>query len=286
MLRKSSLRIAFILLTGAAALCPASAPLLAQVPQNMDEIVDHIAATVDLVRPHKVLIAPLDGCLLDQQICDVFEEGVKARLENMLPSVRFVEREELIAIAMKLGFLAPDVYVNGVLGKAASETAADIRVTETLKWDTNSYGLVAEVFDVKNKDDSLIRLELKIPRSIPDAEEGPLVVEDPDSGLSMLVRKGEIPSSSVVQSPRCTYCPDPKYTEAARKKKTQGTVQLVLTITKEGVPQDISLAKSLEPTLDAPAIESARKWRFKPGTGSDGKPLTLRTHAEVTFRLL
>jgi TonB family protein len=250
----------------------------------MDDLVEHIAAVSDLIRPQKVLVAPLEGCLLDEQICTDFEAGVKERLEQMLPSVGFVERQEVIATVKKLGFLGLHAYNSNVLGRTASETGTDILVTETLKWGTDAYELAAEVLDVKNKDGSLIRLELKVQRFPLDSEDDPLVFKAPDNGLSLIVRRGEKIRSSVFHDIHCTHCPDPKYSEAARKAKLLGTIQLVLTLTEEGLLQDIRVVKSLDPTLDAAAVEAVRTWKITPAIGFDRKPFAVRTHTEITFR--
>jgi outer membrane biosynthesis protein TonB len=52
------------------------------------------------------------------------------------------------------------------------------------------------------------------------------------------------------------------------------------------VLQDIRLVKSLDPTLDAAGLEAVRTWKITPAIGFDGKPFAVRTHAEITFRLL
>lgn len=254
--------------------------------RNMDDLTEHIAVVADFIRPQKVLIAPLEGCLLDQQICAAFEAGVRARLENMLPSAQFVEREEVIATVKKLGFLGLDAYANGVLDKTASETGADVLITETLKWRTDAYGLAAEAFDVKKKDESLIQLELEVQRSASESDDASVVIKDPDSGLSLIVMKSGRVATPIFKAAQCTYCPEPQYSEAARKARIQGTLQLVLTVTEEGLPQDVRVAEGLEPSLDANAVLAVQRWKFSPAIGFDGKPLAVRTHFEMTFRIL
>jgi TonB family protein len=280
-----SLRMAFVLLIGVAVPCPLPTPAFAQTPQNINEFAEHIAAIADLPRPRRVIVAPLEGCLLDEDICSAFEAAVKARLEKMLPSVRFVDREEVIATVKKFGFLGLDIYNSGVLTKTATETGADVHVTETLKWAADGDDLAAEVLDVR-KADSLIQLSLKVQRSTPDSGDDPVIIRDSDTGISLVVKKGETFGSSLFKYPRCIDCPDPKYSENARKGKIQGTVQLLFTLTEKGVPQDIRVAKALEPGLDASAVEVVRKWQLSPAIGFDGKPFAVRMHTEITFRLI
>jgi len=55
--------------------------------------------------------------------------------------------------------------------------------------------------------------------------------------------------------------------------------------TKNGVPQEIKVVRSLGLGLDQKAIEAVQKWRFKPGL-KDGKPVPVSANIEVNFRLL
>jgi len=76
-----------------------------------------------------------------------------------------------------------------------------------------------------------------------------------------------------------------EYSEQARRAKYQGTVSVSLIVNKQGKPEDVRVVKSLGMGLDEKAVESLRKWTFKPGT-KDGKPVAVRATIEVNFRLL
>jgi TonB family protein len=76
----------------------------------------------------------------------------------------------------------------------------------------------------------------------------------------------------------------PEYTEQARQAKWQGTVALQVTIDENGVPQDIKIVRPLGFGLDQKAIEAVQQWRFKP-TLLNGKPVTVSTNIEISFRL-
>jgi TonB family protein len=78
---------------------------------------------------------------------------------------------------------------------------------------------------------------------------------------------------------------DPVYTQAARDAKIQGDVLLSVEIDPEGIPRNMQVARSLDPGLDQRAIEAVSKWRFRPGM-KDGKPVSVRVHIEVNFRLI
>ena len=88
-----------------------------------------------------------------------------------------------------------------------------------------------------------------------------------------------------VGSPLCIYCPDPQYSDEARKAKYQGTVVLDVIITADGRAINIHVAKGPGLGLEEKAIEAVRSWRFKPAIGPSGKPVAVSIPIEVTFRL-
>jgi TonB family protein len=87
-----------------------------------------------------------------------------------------------------------------------------------------------------------------------------------------------------VGMPKCQHCPDPEYSQEARKNKYQGVVVLVVVVTVEGKVRNIQIMNSLGMGLDEMANRSVRKWRFKAAM-KDGKPVDAQLPSEITFRL-
>lgn len=85
--------------------------------------------------------------------------------------------------------------------------------------------------------------------------------------------------------PQCIYCPDPQYSDEARKAKYQGTVVLLVTITTDGRAVNISVSKGVGLGLEEKAIEAVKTWKFKPAAGPSGKLVPTVVPIEVTFRL-
>lgn len=94
------------------------------------------------------------------------------------------------------------------------------------------------------------------------------------------------PGTGGVGYPACVYCPDPKYSEEARKAKYQGTVVLQAIITADGRAIEIQVVKGPGLGLEEKAVEAVKQWRFKPALGPGGKPVSVIVPIEVTFRLL
>lgn len=88
-----------------------------------------------------------------------------------------------------------------------------------------------------------------------------------------------------VGTPICLYCPDPQYSEEARKAKYQGTVVLNVVVTSDGRATNISVIKGPGLGLEEKAMEAVRGWKFKPAVGPNGKAVNVIVPIEVTFRL-
>ena len=94
------------------------------------------------------------------------------------------------------------------------------------------------------------------------------------------------PGAGGVGYPSCIYCPDPKYSPLARKKKLEGTVVLQAIIQADGGVTGIQVVKSPDPELTPLAIDAARTWRLNPARRADGEAVPVILTIEITFRLL
>lgn len=78
---------------------------------------------------------------------------------------------------------------------------------------------------------------------------------------------------------------EPECTPEARERKAQGAVIVGLWVNTNGRPCRLRVLRSLEPGLDAKALEAAPQWRFKPAL-KRGKPVPAPVTIEFGFRLL
>jgi len=87
--------------------------------------------------------------------------------------------------------------------------------------------------------------------------------------------------------PTCQYCPHPDYPLEARKAKIESaSVRLEITETEKGDadPSDIRVVEDPGSGFADRAIFAVKKWKFKPATLKNGKPVKARVKVEVTFR--
>ena len=92
----------------------------------------------------------------------------------------------------------------------------------------------------------------------------------------------EMQTSQSDRKAKLIYKVEARYTEEARQKNIEGSVLLALTIDHDGLPQNIHIKRSLEPSLDQAAIEAVRQWRFLPAI-KDGQPVSMVITVEVNF---
>jgi len=88
-----------------------------------------------------------------------------------------------------------------------------------------------------------------------------------------------------VGSPVCIYCPQPEYSDEARKAKYMGTVLLDVVVTADGRVINPVVIKGPGLGLEEKALSQVKNWKMRAAVGPNGKPVTCRVQIEVTFHL-
>lgn len=76
----------------------------------------------------------------------------------------------------------------------------------------------------------------------------------------------------------------PTYPALARATRRQGSVVLLMTIDTQGVPVEVKLLSTPDPSLAAEAERAARLWRFAPAL-LNGQPVNAQFRLTLNFRL-
>jgi periplasmic protein TonB len=87
-----------------------------------------------------------------------------------------------------------------------------------------------------------------------------------------------------VSEPTPTYAPTPEYSDAGRKGRIQGTVELLVVVKADGSVEIQNVSKSLGYGLDQKAIDAVKAWKFLPAR-KDGIPVATLVIIMVTFSL-
>jgi len=91
-------------------------------------------------------------------------------------------------------------------------------------------------------------------------------------------------ASTVDEKPMRLRGPTPRYTEAARANKIQGSVTLRVLVGADGDVKQVRVVRGLPDGLTEQAIEAARQAKFKPAV-KDGKPIPYWVLIQMEFNL-
>ena len=117
--------------------------------------------------------------------------------------------------------------------------------------------------------------------------ESPQPEPPPTSTLSRTDRPGMSPdvhylSESGTVAPKQTFAPEPEFSEASRKNREQGDVEIALVVGTDGLPRDLHVICSSIPDSTQNAIDSVNQWKCEPGT-MDGTPVPIAIAIHVSF---
>jgi TonB family protein len=94
------------------------------------------------------------------------------------------------------------------------------------------------------------------------------------------------PGLDGVSQPKCKYCPNPDYTDEARRNRIQGNVLMSVALDEKGAIIDARVIKTPDRDFAKRSLDVLKRWRMEPSYDMDGNPVPVRVAIEVTFRLL
>jgi TonB family protein len=93
------------------------------------------------------------------------------------------------------------------------------------------------------------------------------------------------PYGKATSQAACQYCPDPPYSEEARKEKLQGMVTLRVLVGVDGRVKEVQITRRLGLGLDENAVQAVRSWQFIPAKDAARRPVASWITIETLFRL-
>ncbi len=106
---------------------------------------------------------------------------------------------------------------------------------------------------------------------------------EPGDGVGLGKDAG--PYGPVASQVICRVCPDPLYSEEARKTKLQGSVMLSVLVGADGRAKEVRVIRGLGAGLDENAIQAVRNWQFIPAKDSTQRAVASWIKVETVFRL-
>jgi TonB family protein len=85
-----------------------------------------------------------------------------------------------------------------------------------------------------------------------------------------------------IESPIIEKDVKPQYPPDALKERIQGKVGMRLVVNADGTTGDVVVVQKLFDSLDAAAVASVKRWRFKPGT-YQGRAVPVVAYAQIEF---
>jgi TonB family protein len=245
---------------------------------QLDQLAAQLEKEVKPLKPHLVAVADfrsLDGITVPQGhyfawiLSSILQDRAK---KNFVVADHVGFDSDLAKLKISTTSLVP----GEALQSAAPNLGADVVITGSFEKRENAYFL--HVLPVRVADSkSLNAIETKIE-----------ITEFLDSFVTPLpedIHRFNQKNLSVNSTmPRCIHCPDPSYTDLARRNHFQGVAIFEVLITADGRPGQIRPVGLIGNGLDEAGFAAIKKWRFKPAT-KDGTPVPTIVPIEVTFRL-
>jgi protein TonB len=94
-----------------------------------------------------------------------------------------------------------------------------------------------------------------------------------------------LPYARVATQVVCLHCPDPLYSDEARKAKLQGSVTLRVLVGPDGRAKEVQVTRGVGLGLDENAVHAVRGWQFSPAKDAARHPIPSWITIETTFRL-
>jgi TonB family protein len=258
------------------ALLPAAFSLRAQQPTDLNALVAPIAEAISRSGKHRVLVLPLHGPNNKYAELGVsLARQISARLAATVSGF-----QEIVPASLEApSDLGQQSHTPGAMDEIGRNNGAEIVVSGSFSFFESGLGVSLWVSEVGEKKfptlrNGLLAFTADIPRP-------PEQLVSSGQGEPKIYRAG----AGGVSLPRCIRCPNPNYPESERRKKRQGNVVLQILIGIDGRPSRIQVVRTASEEFSDAAVVSAKKFRFEPGKGPDGKPVPVLVNYEVTFRL-
>jgi hypothetical protein len=264
---------------GAVAQAQVSAP--GTVPAAVQQLAQRTTARVVKTRAQRILLAPRASCLLDETRCAELDSVLRTTLAKSIPNAHLMGREDIVPVLKAQGLMTIDAYFLDVLQFFALDTGADILLTESLVTSKRGYELWVRVFDTSSRKELTI-LKSEDFRPLPTLDEEPLVVQDMETGVSLVLPRGMQRAYPDTRLPECDYCPDFSYDSDSR---WVGTVVIVGTVNTQGKAVDMKVLRGFGTENSAAVLKAHGELnRYKPAIGVDGSPFPVRQVFTATFK--
>jgi len=86
-----------------------------------------------------------------------------------------------------------------------------------------------------------------------------------------------------IKPPKATHAPDPKFPDLPVDAERHGTVVMLVGVNTKGRVEAVRVLRSDEQAFEQAAVETVRKWKFKPAE-KNGNPVPVQVTVEMKFQ--
>ena len=251
--------------------CP-STP--AQEPQ-IDALADQMAQALSRSQLNTVMVFDFVGPDEKDALGQKLAADFRAALAKSAHGIQVEEHSLLLELLKKNGLAPSNLYDASVAQWLTLQSGADAWISGTLSNESGGLTVTVKAFGVKSSE-QISKLETSVPLS---DDLMALIGNREEDEFAFLAKSGK----NGYSNPICIRCTPAHFSAEATTRKFTGTVLLEATIDEEGKVKDIRITKGLPFGLTEQAIKAVQEWRFKPATGPDGKPASVRQKIQVTF---
>ena len=86
-----------------------------------------------------------------------------------------------------------------------------------------------------------------------------------------------------MKPPKATHAPDPKFPDLPADAERHGTVVMLVGVNGKGRVEVVRVLRSDERAFEKTAVETVKKWKFKPAE-KNGSPVPVQVTVEMKFQ--
>lgn len=213
-------------------------------------------------------------------------DKLSTEMASQQPNCEVVERRLLQDLLRKDRIPAKSIDAAVARSIASALKARFVVLGTTTKTDGDLIQLSADLVDLADKDWNgySVAVDLSAPKAsdamLPSEPFGPLEPITSAGNGDNVFRAGV----DGVSIPRCTYMPNPDYSEEARKLRVNGAITAEAVVTAEGRVENVRIVRGLPGGLNENAVAAIQTWLCEPAMRDDNAVASL-LQMEVTFHV-
>lgn len=270
-----------------ALLFPAASPFAQKQPARPEQTIfglaDRLASRLRIAQANRVLVLDLRGPQNEvHPVGKWLAEQLSAALQSNSPELILLDRAQINDQSSASTSSPPNTSDFAKVMALGRSLGADAVVQGTYAKISQRLGISLTANPPRPGPFPNVAAALPMTAALPISDEAAALSPDPIPSFKDGILRAGV---AATPSPVCIRCPNPSYTDEARRAKYPGTVLLEVTINPQGRVDNAVVLRNPGLSLERNSINAVKKWRFNPPVDADGQPATVSCEVEITFRL-